>query len=94
MKATVICLLDTLFGTCGEGPTDMVKSVSVLVLAILKVTFGKSEKFESISYLAATPSSCFVNWTLVIMPCTVYLQPRLPVLGHEEDCLGDIFFQK
>lgn len=61
VKATVICLLEALFGTCGEELTDMVKSVSFLVLAILKVTFGKSEKFESISNLVATPSSCFVN---------------------------------
>lgn len=78
VKATVICLLDPPFGTCGEGPTDTVNSVSVLVLAILKVTFGKSEKSECLSYLAVTPSSCFVNWTLVIMPSAVYLQLRLP----------------
>lgn len=25
VKATVICLLETLFGTCGKGPADMVK---------------------------------------------------------------------
>lgn len=55
-------------------------NVSFLVLAILEVTFGKSEKFESVSNLVATPSSCFVNWNLVIMPSTVYLQLRLPVL--------------
>lgn len=28
VKATVICLLETLFGTCGKGPTDTVQSVS------------------------------------------------------------------
>lgn len=61
VKATVICLLESLFGTCGEGLTDMVKSISFLVLAILKVTFGKSEPFESVFNLMATPSSCFVN---------------------------------
>lgn len=41
-------------------------NVSFLVLAVLEVTFGKSEKFESVSNLVATPSSCFVNWTLVM----------------------------
>ena len=87
VKATVICLLGTLFGTCGKGPTDMGQSVSFFVLAILNVAFGKSEKSESVSNLVATPSSCFENRPLVIMTSTVYLQLRLPVLSHEEGFL-------
>ncbi|XP_065749384.1 1,25-dihydroxyvitamin D(3) 24-hydroxylase, mitochondrial [Phocoena phocoena] len=67
VKATVICLLETLFGTC--------------VLAILKVTFGKSEKFESVSNLVAMPSSCFtansLMWILFNLSRNPHVQQKL-----------------
>lgn len=93
-KATVICLWETSFGICGKGHTDMVKCFFFSPGSSGSHIWKIREIWKCISTLVATPSSCFVIRTLRMMPSMVYLQLRLPVLWHEEACLGGIFFQK
>lgn len=73
VKATVICLLETLFGTCGEGPVDRAQSVSFLALAILKVSFGKLGKSE-----------IYLIWRLRPLPVCKLLSGTNAIRPHSE----------